>query len=180
MIPQPGSPFPSAQNGGQNVRFYFGFQRNCLLQREGLIKNEDDLLGFRGGYFEENSSSLTICPTHRYEFGVTWRKSVYCVLQFACGGNKKPRKARQDCSVNCKQSLYMWKEEQRLIPVGSGRESQSKWFAKRGLSWHVGVVSMKTDQNDYQNFTIVHVFDNATQDALTSTSILQDTINHIK
>ncbi|CAC5394513.1 unnamed protein product [Mytilus coruscus] len=58
-------------------------------------------------------------------------------------------------------------------------ESQSKWFAKRGLSWHVGVVSMKTDQNDYQNFTIVHVFDNATQDALTSTSILQDTINHI-
>ncbi|CAC5388267.1 unnamed protein product [Mytilus coruscus] len=94
--------------------------RNCLLQREGLIKNEDDLLRFRGGYFEESSSSLTICPTHRYEFGVTWRKSVYCVLQFACGGNKKPRKARQDCSVNCKQSLYMWKEEQRLIPVGSG------------------------------------------------------------
>ncbi|CAC5392922.1 unnamed protein product [Mytilus coruscus] len=59
------------------------------------------------------------------------------------------------------------------------RESQSKWFSRRGLSWHVGVVLMKTDQNDYQNFTIVHVFDNATQDALTSTSILQDTINHI-
>lgn len=49
----------------------------------------------------------------------------------------------------------------------------------RGLSWHVSVVSMKTDQNDYQNVTIVHVFDNATQDTLTSTSILQDTINHI-
>ncbi|CAC5375163.1 unnamed protein product [Mytilus coruscus] len=100
--------------------------RNCLLQREGLIKNEDDLLRFRGGYFEESSSSLTICPTHRYEFGVTWRKSVYCVLQFACGGKKKPRKARQDCSVNCKQSLYMWKEEQRLIPFGSDRKKYRK------------------------------------------------------
>ncbi|CAC5392031.1 unnamed protein product [Mytilus coruscus] len=159
--------------------------RNCLLQREGLIKNEDDLLRFRGGYFEESSSSLTICPTHRYEFWVTWRKSVYCVLQFACGGNKKPRKARQDCSVNSKQSLYMWKEEQRLIPVGSGRNPSLlqrvpvQMVCQAWVSWHVGVVSMKTDQNDYQNFTIVHVFDNATQDALTSTSILQDTINHI-
>ncbi|CAC5422347.1 unnamed protein product [Mytilus coruscus] len=32
--------------------------RNCLLQREGLIKNEDDLLRFRGG--SEDSSNRTV------------------------------------------------------------------------------------------------------------------------
>ncbi|VDI50020.1 Hypothetical predicted protein [Mytilus galloprovincialis] len=72
------------------------------------------------GILKKVHHHLQFVQNSRYEFGVKWRKSVYCVPQLACGGNKKPRKARQDCSVNCKQSLHMWKEEQRLIPVGSG------------------------------------------------------------
>ena len=58
------------------------------------------------------------------------------------------------------------------------RESQSKWFAKRGLSWHIGVVSLKTDE--YRNLTIVHIFDSTSQDATLSACILEDTLKYIK
>ncbi|KAK3085974.1 hypothetical protein FSP39_011508, partial [Pinctada imbricata] len=58
------------------------------------------------------------------------------------------------------------------------RESQSKWFAKRGLSWHIGVVSMKEDE--YQNITIVHIFDSTSQDATLSACILENTLKYIK
>lgn len=38
------------------------------------------------------------------------------------------------------------------------RESQSSWFAKRGLSWHVSVITFK-DTEDTRSLTVVHVFD---------------------
>ena len=62
------------------------------------------------------------------------------------------------------------------------RESQSKWFAKRGLSWHIGVVTFKDGENenvDFQTITFVHVFDSTTQDAAISTAILSNTLENI-
>ena len=62
------------------------------------------------------------------------------------------------------------------------RESQSKWFAKRGLSWHIGVVTFKDGENendDFQTKTFVHVFDSTTQDAAISTAILSNTLENI-
>lgn len=67
------------------------------------------------------------------------------------------------------------------------REPQSKWFAKRGLSWHIGVVTFRDkkkddnhgDEEDYQTITFVHVFDNTAQDAVTSTAILSNTLDNI-
>lgn len=58
------------------------------------------------------------------------------------------------------------------------RESQSSWFAKRGLSSHVSVTPFK-DTEDTRSLTVVHVFDTATQDAVTSIFILKDLFRHV-
>lgn len=58
------------------------------------------------------------------------------------------------------------------------RESQAKWFAKRGLSWHISVLTWKEEA--LRSATFVHVFDIANQDAITSAAILQDTLSRIK
>ena len=65
------------------------------------------------------------------------------------------------------------------------RESQSKWFGKRGLNWHISVATSRpaneeANQTDLFFHTIIHLFDNATQDAQTSNSILEDTLDIIK
>ena len=59
------------------------------------------------------------------------------------------------------------------------RESQSKWFGKRGLNWHIAVGTYKKDGNLHSH-TIVHIFDNANQDTLTSNAILKDCIVRLK
>lgn len=58
------------------------------------------------------------------------------------------------------------------------RESQSKWFAKRGINWHISVGSyLKNGVINSHN--VVHLFDNATQDAVTSNAILLDTLKKL-
>ncbi|KAK3084477.1 hypothetical protein FSP39_014148, partial [Pinctada imbricata] len=58
------------------------------------------------------------------------------------------------------------------------RESQSKWFAKRGINWHISVGTFFLD-GEMSSHTIVHLFDNATQDAVTSNAILLDTLRKL-
>ncbi|VDI15288.1 Hypothetical predicted protein, partial [Mytilus galloprovincialis] len=61
------------------------------------------------------------------------------------------------------------------------RESQSKWFGKRGLNWHVSVGSYHTsDTDDLKMQTIIHVFDNASQDARTSNAVLRNTLQQFQ
>ena len=58
------------------------------------------------------------------------------------------------------------------------REPQSKWFAKRGLNWHISVGTFKQEDNIISH-TVVHVFDSATQDGKTSAAILQHTLEKL-
>ena len=58
----------------------------------------------------------------------------------------------------------------KFIPL-QYRESQSSWFGKRGLNWHVTVTTFK-NQDDLASHTIFHIFDAATQDAETSNAVL--------
>jgi hypothetical protein len=44
------------------------------------------------------------------------------------------------------------------------RESQSDWFAKRGISWHISVVARKVE-NVMETQTFVHIVENCSQDA---------------
>ena len=96
--------------------------QKLFLQRDHNIKHEEDLLCYRGGFFDKNAHDLTICPLHREDFGIKWRRSTFCVVNLACGcgGAKKPRMARAGSSVNTIQSKFLWKTENKVIPVGSG------------------------------------------------------------
>ncbi|XP_076105602.1 uncharacterized protein LOC143073719 isoform X2 [Mytilus galloprovincialis] len=58
------------------------------------------------------------------------------------------------------------------------RESQSNLFAKRGLSWHVSVITFQ-EKEGKNSLTVLHIFDTATQDAVTSNAILKDLLHHV-
>lgn len=59
------------------------------------------------------------------------------------------------------------------------RESQSDWFGKRGISWHMSVVYRRShDQLQWQGF--VHVIQSCSQDSLSVIAIMQDVLSSIK
>ena len=44
------------------------------------------------------------------------------------------------------------------------RASQTEWYAKRGLPWHISVVTRKSD-NDFHTYAIIHLFETTKQDS---------------
>ena len=62
------------------------------------------------------------------------------------------------------------------------RESQSDWFAKRGMSCHISVATRRTENKELQMMTLVHVFQikPATKTAARCFSIMKDVIGKLK
>ncbi|XP_031565545.1 uncharacterized protein LOC116300759 [Actinia tenebrosa] len=59
------------------------------------------------------------------------------------------------------------------------RESQSDWFGKRGISWHISVVYRRLDDKlQWQGF--VHVIQSCSQDSPAVVSIMQDVLRTLK
>ncbi|XP_078338287.1 uncharacterized protein LOC111121882 isoform X2 [Crassostrea virginica] len=89
-------------------------------------------------------------------------------------------KARSDICEDLKDDEVLIERDwaMKFLPLFY-RESQSKWFGKRGLNWHIAVGTYKKDGNLHSH-TIVHIFDNANQDTLTSNAILKDCIVRLK
>ena len=60
------------------------------------------------------------------------------------------------------------------------RESQSDWFGKRGISWHVAV-AIKNNSGEMEMMTFVHVFESAAaQDSSSVLAILNDVFIQLK
>lgn len=60
------------------------------------------------------------------------------------------------------------------------RESQSDWFGKRGISWHIAV-AIKCNSGEMEMMTFVHVFESATaQDSSSVSAILDDVFIQLK
>jgi hypothetical protein len=59
------------------------------------------------------------------------------------------------------------------------RESQSDWFGKRGISWHIAVVVRKLECKT-EMLTFVHVFQKCTQDSPTVLAIVDDVVKQLK
>ena len=59
------------------------------------------------------------------------------------------------------------------------REKQSKWFGKRGLSWHVSSVVLKQAEEPMV-VTYTHMFDTCTQDWFAVASILENLLLTLK
>ena len=54
------------------------------------------------------------------------------------------------------------------------RESQSDWFGKRGIPWHVSVAMRKNVNSETEMLTFVHVFESCNQDSSTVLAIVDD------
>ena len=58
------------------------------------------------------------------------------------------------------------------------RESQSDWFPKRGIPWHVTVAIRKSP--DLEMMTFVHIFPACSQDSYTVLAVMSDVIQQLK
>lgn len=54
------------------------------------------------------------------------------------------------------------------------RESQTDWFAKRGISWHISVVARK-HQGKLKSQSFVHIVKNCSQDSSVVIRIMEHT-----
>ena len=61
------------------------------------------------------------------------------------------------------------------------RESQSDWFGKRGLSWHITVATRRVSPDqDFEMMTFAHVFQSCSQDSLAVQAIMSDVLGKLK
>jgi len=59
------------------------------------------------------------------------------------------------------------------------RESQTDWFGKRGIPWHVTVAS-KREGDEIQMLTFVHIFKPCSQDSCAVLAVMADVIRQLK
>ena len=60
------------------------------------------------------------------------------------------------------------------------RESQSVFFAKRGMSWHITVATRRVENQELQMMTFAHVYQTYNQDSCAVLSIMKDVIGKLK
>ena len=59
------------------------------------------------------------------------------------------------------------------------RETQTDWFAKRGISWHISVVARKK-QEKLQSQSFVHIVENCNQDSSVVVRIMEHIVRTLK
>lgn len=64
-------------------------------------------------------------------------------------------------------------------PPRKYRESQRDWFAKRGLPWHISVVTRKGEDGQLKALTFVHVFKTCSQDSTAVVAIIHDVLRQL-
>lgn len=64
----------------------------------------------------------------------------------------------------------------KFLPI-TFRESQSDWFGKRGIPWHIIVAIRNNANNETEMLTFVHTFESCTQD---SSALLDDVFTQLK
>ena len=60
------------------------------------------------------------------------------------------------------------------------RETQSEWFGKRGISWHISVVVRRLADGKLQHQAFVHVAENCSQDANAVIAMIRHTLQELK
>ena len=62
------------------------------------------------------------------------------------------------------------------------RESQTDWFGKRGIPWHVTVAMRKesTSEGSYETLTLCHVFKSCSQDSCAVLAVMSDVFKDLK
>ncbi|KAK3746674.1 hypothetical protein QZH41_020586, partial [Actinostola sp. cb2023] len=99
----------------------YGHLSSLQLGADEGLGNEMELLLSRAGVFsvEEKHFALNICPRHRADFGIWWRtRKMLCTIPKYLAAHKAAS-AKGSHHVDSKQSRYILKNSNTLIPVGS-------------------------------------------------------------
>ena len=59
------------------------------------------------------------------------------------------------------------------------RESQTDWFGKRGISWHI-TTAMRKSEGQLQMLSFVHIFQSCNQNSVTVLAIIDDALKQLK
>ena len=59
------------------------------------------------------------------------------------------------------------------------RESQTDWFGKRGIPWHL-TVATRREEGELQMLTFAHIFKSCSQDSCTVLAVMADVIRQLK
>lgn len=60
------------------------------------------------------------------------------------------------------------------------RESQTDWFGKRGIPWHITVAITRDSDGKMQMLTFVHIFKSCTQDSSSVLAVIEDVFKQMK
>ena len=69
-------------------------------------------------------------------------------------------------------------KQERIILSRKYRESQTDWFGKRGIPWHV-TVATKREGDEMQILTFVHIFKPCNQDNCAVLAVMADVIRQL-
>ena len=81
-------------------------------------------------------------------------------------------------SLNQESTLLVLDWAMKFLPRKFS-ESQTDWFGKRGISWHLTVDTRKNKDGENEMATFVHVFEKCNQDSGTVVAILDDVFKQL-
>ena len=86
-----------------------------LSVAQSCVASEKELILARAGLFDEDGTTLTICPRHRDELGKHWKRLNKC--KHPLHGNRKRKPER---GANLKLSKEIKEKWGVLVPLGAG------------------------------------------------------------
>ena len=69
---------------------------------------------------------------------------------------------------------------QELDETSVFRESQTDWYGKRGIPWHIAVAMRRVPGGEMEMMSFVHLFESCNQDSCAVLAILNDVFGQLK
>ena len=101
----------------------------------------------------------------------------------------KSRLLRSSNQDECRLNIIKELDETSVLLVldwamnylpGKFRESQSDWYGKRGILWHIVVAMRRGDGGEMEMMTFVHVFESCNRDSCAVLAMLNDVFGQLK
>ena len=135
-----------------------------FLQFSG-VETEIALILARSGIFVKpvNFSEMTVCPLHRSNLGIGWRRaSRLCSVPWDVSGHKKKSEKvpAAERGITLQHSIQIFELTKNLVPVGSGKRLQCLFslYARIyiRIASHFTQGTWRESQTSYPNFKSLH------------------------
>ncbi|KAL9966751.1 hypothetical protein ACROYT_G024870 [Oculina patagonica] len=130
-----------------------------------------------------NSPNLTLTDLQQSQVKFDMAHAVHAIASWKAHMLRtvNQEQAKEDAlgAPNDKSVLVTMDWAMKYLPQRY-REQMSDFYGKRGKSWHVACVILKSDENEYNVETVVHIFDSCTQDWFSVASILEHLLVSVK